>query len=251
MKMQLKSVVAAACLWLAACANAADIARLQNGFSIRHETRKTMGDTTRLYLDASRKSFVDVRSADIAAIEHEPEVAHTLPSSSPVVTLHDTVTAASSNSGLDPDLIDSIIKAESNFDPHAVSRKGARGLMQLMPATATQLGVKDSFDPQANVEAGSRYLRELLLQYNRDLAKALAAYNAGAAPVDRYHGVPPYHETYSYVARIIADFNRKKLAERAALKTAERSRSSSSATKANPAAHPSSMPEDATQSKTE
>jgi soluble lytic murein transglycosylase-like protein len=86
--------------------------------------------------------------------------------------------------------------------------------MQLMPATASKLGVKDTFDPADNVDGGVRYLRELLLQYHGDVAKTLAAYNAGPQRVQQYKGVPPYRETHAYVARIIKDFNRKKLAER-------------------------------------
>src|SRR5947209_2855034 len=203
-------------------ARASDVAQLQNGFTIRHERREIIGNTTRLYLDAaSSPSYVDVPTVDIVSIDHEADAVSpvTTPTTAkaPSTEVHAAVTAASGASGLDPDLIDSVIKAESNFNSHAVSRKGARGLMQLMPSTAQQLGVKDSFDPGANVDAGARYLRDLLQQYNRDLAKALAAYNAGAGRVDRYHGVPPYHETYAYVSRVIADFNRKKLAERAAL----------------------------------
>ena len=115
-----------------------------------------------------------------------------------------------------------MIHAESGFNPRAVSPKGAQGLMQLMPRTASQLGVADAFDPGANVEGGTRYLRELLERYNFDLVKALAAYNAGPQRVEQYHGVPPYYETQAYVARIVRDFNRKKLAERktASLKAA-------------------------------
>jgi soluble lytic murein transglycosylase-like protein len=86
-------------------------------------------------------------------------------------------------------------------------------LMQLMPATANLLGVKNSFDPAENVGGGVLYLRELLLRYNGDAAKALAAYNAGPQPVQKYHGVPPYRETHAYVARVITDYNRKKLAQ--------------------------------------
>jgi len=88
--------------------------------------------------------------------------------------------------------------------------------MQLMPQTATQLGVQNAFDPKANVEAGTRYLRELLERYNFDLIKALAAYNAGPQRIDQYHGVPPYYETKAYVARIVRDFNKKKLAAKSA-----------------------------------
>ena len=86
--------------------------------------------------------------------------------------------------------------------------------MQLMPQTATNLGVSNSFDPNQNVEGGTRYLRELLERYNYDLIKALAAYNAGPQRVEQYRGVPPYYETRAYVARIIRDYNRKKLAEK-------------------------------------
>ena len=86
--------------------------------------------------------------------------------------------------------------------------------MQLMPGTASQLGVKDSFDPADNVDGGVRYLRQLLLLYNNDMVKALAAYNAGPQRVQQYKGVPPYSETRAYVARVIKDYNRKKLAER-------------------------------------
>jgi soluble lytic murein transglycosylase-like protein len=114
---------------------------------------------------------------------------------------------------LDPDFVASVIKAESNFNPHAVSRKGARGLMQLMPQTASQLGVKDAFDPKANVEAGTAHLNALLEQYHDDPVKALAAYNAGAHRVQQYHGVPPYRETRAYVAAIVRDFNAKKRAQ--------------------------------------
>ena len=107
-----------------------------------------------------------------------------------------------------------MIRAESGNNPRAVSRKGAQGLMQLMPQTASNLGVKNSFDPAENVDGGVRYLRELLLQYNGDAAKALAAYNAGPQRVQQYNGVPPYRETHAYVARVITDYNRKKLADR-------------------------------------
>lgn len=118
--------------------------------------------------------------------------------------------------GVDADLVEAVIRAESAFNPRAVSNKGAQGLMQLMPQTASKLGVPNAFDPQANVDGGTRYLRELLEKYNFDLIKALAAYNAGPQRVDQYHGVPPYRETRHYVASIVRDFNRKKLAQQKA-----------------------------------
>jgi soluble lytic murein transglycosylase-like protein len=134
--------------------------------------------------------------------------------------LEQMISSASGHERIDPDFIHSVIHAESDFNPRALSPKGAQGLMQLMPGTATDLGVKDAFDPQSNVEAGTRYLRELLERYHFDVRKALAAYNAGPLRVDRYNGVPPYYETQAYIARIIRDFNRKKLAEQKAARVA-------------------------------
>jgi soluble lytic murein transglycosylase-like protein len=128
--------------------------------------------------------------------------------------LDEIINSISGRHHIDPDFINSVIHAESGFNQHAVSRKGAQGLMQLMPQTADQLGVADAFNPGDNVEGGTRYLRELLERYNFDAVKALAAYNAGPARVEQYGGVPPYAETRAYVARIVRDFNRKKLAEK-------------------------------------
>jgi soluble lytic murein transglycosylase-like protein len=116
---------------------------------------------------------------------------------------------------LDVDLLASLVKAESGGNARAVSRTGARGLMQLMPSTAAGLGVADSFAPQQNVRGGSAYLDALLTRYHDNMALALAAYNAGPAAVDRYRGIPPYHETRAYVARVIHEFNRRVLARQA------------------------------------
>src|SRR5438046_637524 len=103
-------------------------------------------------------------------------------------------------------LIAAVIKAESNFNPRAVSKKGARGLMQLMPSTAALLGVRDAFDPRDNVDGGVRHLRVLINQYAGDVRLALAAYNAGSEAVDRARGVPPYRETQGYVTRVLTLF---------------------------------------------
>ena len=192
----------------------ADIAVLRNGFSIRHERREIAGSVTRLYLGADTNGYVDVPTADIESFEQDISAPAATPRSQSV---NDVINAASGRYHLDPDLINSVIHAESGFNPRAVSPKGAQGLMQLMPRTASRLGVANSFDPGDNLEGGTRYLRELLERYNFDLIKALAAYNAGPGRVEQYHGVPPYYETQAYVARIIRDFNRKKLAERKAI----------------------------------
>ena len=121
---------------------------------------------------------------------------------------------------LDVDLLASLVKAESGGDTRAVSRAGAQGLMQLMPATAKDMGVADSFKADENLRGGSAYLDALLTRYHDNLALALAAYNAGPEAVAKYNGIPPYHETRAYVARVIHEFNRRVLAREAEAKRA-------------------------------
>jgi len=229
--------------------SAFDSAVLRNGFSIRHERRQVLGTITRLYVDGDDSSFVDVPTVEIdhfeavpvEAVPHEPgsedagknEAALHLRVQTPAenvgraLDLNELVKAASGAYRLDPDLVNSVIRAESGFNVRAVSPKGAQGLMQLMPQTASQLGVQNAFDPQANVEGGTRYLRELLERYDFDLIKALAAYNAGPQRVEQYGGVPPYYETKAYVARIVRDFNKKKLAATTATQPAPQKTSGS------------------------
>jgi hypothetical protein len=216
---------------------AGEVAVLKNGFSIKHERREVVGDVTRLYMNKEGSSFVDVPTSEIEHFEAAPDDPTTVTQvptvtsrpvsppevvapggfpGRPVINLNQVVNEASGRYRLDPDLVNSVIKAESDFNAHAVSPKGARGLMQLMPGTASQLGVPNAFDPQANVEGGTKYLRELLEKYNFDIVKALAAYNAGPQTVERFGGVPPYYETKAYVARIVRDFNKKKAAQQKA-----------------------------------
>jgi soluble lytic murein transglycosylase-like protein len=221
---------------------ASEVAVLKNGFSIRHERREVVGDVTRLYVNADGSSYVDIPTAQIEHFEAAPElpVSEIAPfvknakggaaashaasggtsyspvaagNGRPVRDLSQVVNEASGRYRLDPDLVNSVIKAESGFNVRAVSPKGAQGLMQLMPGTASQLGVPNAFDARANVDGGARYLRELLERYNFDMVKALAAYNAGPQRVEQFGGVPPYHETRAYVARIVRDFNKKKVAQ--------------------------------------
>jgi soluble lytic murein transglycosylase-like protein len=155
--------------------------------------------------------------------------------------LTDVINGAGERHQIDPDFINSVIRAESGFHQSAVSKKGAQGLMQLMPGTASHLGVTNAFDAKSNVEGGTTYLRQLLEKYNFDVPKALAAYNAGPARVDKYRGVPPYYETQAYISRIIRDFNRRKIAENPALakkaKSPARSAPSSSQSKTAAAQH--------------
>jgi soluble lytic murein transglycosylase-like protein len=191
---------------------AAEMANLRNGFSIRHESRENRGETTRLYV--SGDGYVDVATADIESFAPAPpEPTSSGAAAATAQNLTDIIGSASANSHIDADFIASVIREESGNNPRAVSPKGAQGLMQLMPQTAKTLGVKNSLNPGENVDGGVRYLRELLLQYNGDAAKALAAYNAGPQRVQQYKGVPPYAETHAYVARVIRDYNRKKAAE--------------------------------------
>ncbi len=108
---------------------------------------------------------------------------------------------------IDAQLVRAIITVESNFNPWAISRAGAQGLMQLMPATAAHYGVTDPFDPKANIEGGMRLLKDLWRRYRGDIRRVLAAYNAGDRAVKRYGGIPPYPETQRYVARVLALYN--------------------------------------------
>jgi soluble lytic murein transglycosylase-like protein len=110
---------------------------------------------------------------------------------------------ASQRYSVDYHLVRAVIKAESNFNPNAVSRAGARGLMQLMPQTASLLQVNDSFHPEDNIDGGVRYLRYLLNVYNDNVSLALAAYNAGEKAVFNYRGIPPYPETQTYIQRVL------------------------------------------------
>ncbi len=224
----------------------AEVAVLRNGFSIRFDRKVQSGETTRLYMSGG---FIDIATTEIASFEPDdtpdvpaPSVAQS--PTQPAVTslpgpvqvmpvaanspapisfdLDQLVRDSSTRHRLDPDFVNSVIKAESNFQNRAVSRKGAQGLMQLMPGTAAKLGVTNPFDPKANVEGGTRYLSQLLDLYHDDPIKALAAYNAGAHRVEQYHGVPPYRETRTYVAKIVRDFNAKKRAQMKAAAPATR-----------------------------
>jgi hypothetical protein len=214
--MRLAAKFAGLVLLLAGAAWAGQVAVLNNGFTIRHDHHAVLNQTTRLYFTPGNDSYVDVPTAEIVRFDQDTRPVRPAdpPPGHPDVSA--AVRAASARHQLDSDFITSVIHAESGFNPHAVSPKGAQGLMQLMPGTASKLGVENPFDPVANVNGGTEYLRELLDYYHGDVAKTLAAYNAGPQRVAQYHGVPPYRETHAYVARVIREFNRKKLAEQRA-----------------------------------
>ena len=120
------------------------------------------------------------------------------------------ITDASKKYGLEAPLIKAVIKAESDFDPNAVSHKGARGLMQIMPMNYRLLNVENPFDPHQSIHGGARYLRDMMDRYNGKLVLSLAAYNAGPGAVDRHGGVPPYQETEEYIERVMRYYHRYK-----------------------------------------
>ena len=193
-----------------AMAHAAEHVTLKNGFDLFCDHREPDGDKVRLYTDANGSSFLEVDATDIVADEHVdlPKPAAT---QSPRPAAVVSAVPAGPEKLSDADLLASVVRQESGGHARAVSRAGAQGLMQLMPGTASDLGVSNSFAPTENIQGGTAYLNELLKKYNDNLPLALAAYNAGPAAVDRYHGIPPYRETRAYVARVIREYNRRYL----------------------------------------
>ncbi len=235
-------VAMAAVASLGTCADAAERITLRNGFEIRCDHHAPAEDRVRLYLSAGEDNYIEFQPEQIVTVETVPDLPPALKSelassasgsnSAPnsatdarlsPADLHEMLTKAGQEHNLDVDLLASLVKAESGGNARAVSRAGARGLMQLMPGTAKTLGVEDSFKPDQNVRGGSSYLDGLLTRYHDNMALALAAYNAGPAAVDRYHGIPPYHETQAYVARVIHEFNRRVLAREAQARQARAS----------------------------
>ena len=231
MKFQQKLALIGAAALVAGCAtmaHAAERVYLHTGSSLVCDHQQNLNGQVRLFLTPSDENYLDVAAGEIMRTESIPnETVSTLQSSAqppvwqpvrqapavPQPDLSRLLDRAGAKHHLDPDLLASVIHAESGGHPHAVSRAGAQGLMQLMPATAANLGVRNSFAAEQNIAGGTTYLDALLMYYHENIALALAAYNAGPAAVDRYHGIPPYAETRRYVERVIHDFNQRKLRE--------------------------------------
>lgn len=196
-------------LTLAACSagSRADYFVLRSGARLNVTAYQLVGERYRIALNGGS---AEIAASEVVAIEPEEIFvpAPKLPlAQSPYGEL---IRTAAAKYKVDEDLIFSVIVAESNFNPKAISRRGARGLMQLLPAVAIRLGVKDIFDPGQNIDAGTRYLGELMSRYQGDLALTLAAYNAGPGAVQRYGRVPPYNETISYVRAIRKTYAQRK-----------------------------------------
>jgi soluble lytic murein transglycosylase-like protein len=209
------NTVAVAALTFCPAAHAAEHITLTNGFEFDCARRETAGGRVRLYLTAGNNAlgFLEVASTAILRAETlaEPITPTVVPNTAAsAANVPELLAQAGQRHRIDADLLASVVQAESGGHARAVSRTGARGLMQLMPATAAQLGVADSFQPSQNIAGGAAYLDQLLTLYHDNIAVALAAYNAGPAAVNRYHGIPPYRETQLYVARVITEFNRRK-----------------------------------------
>jgi soluble lytic murein transglycosylase-like protein len=209
---------------LAMPAFAGEYAILSSGLRLHIDRHETQGDTVRLF---TKEGFSEIPASSVAGFEQEDyvppapvvsnvvsnapspaetpvaSVAKTAPPADPKILVHD----AAVHYGLPPKFVESVARIESAMRTDAVSPKGALGVMQLMPATARSLNA-DPTDPTQNIEAGTRLLRELLIKYNNDAIKALAAYNAGEGAVDRYQGLPPYSETQTYVDKVIKNYQK-------------------------------------------
>jgi soluble lytic murein transglycosylase-like protein len=215
----------ASIVFLAVPAFAGEYAILSSGLRLHIDRHETQDGTVRLF---TKEGFSEVPASSVAAFEQEDyvppavvanvapvvpaasraetavaSVAKPAPPADPKTLVHD----AAVHYGLPPKFVESVARIESAMRSDAVSPKGALGVMQLMPATARALNA-DPTDPAQNIEAGTRLLRDLLIKYNNDAIKALAAYNAGEGAVDRYQGLPPYSETQNYVDKVIKNYEK-------------------------------------------
>ncbi len=219
-----RAAAALALLAALAAPAGAELVVFEDGGWLKVDSYEVRGDRVRIGLEGGGAMTVDlarverviddevIRPAEVAAAEAAPAPAagpewrFAAGGAAPATPFSAEIFQAAERHGLDPALVAAVVRAESAFDPRAVSHKGARGLMQLMPATASRFGLSfaEIHDPAKNLDAGARYLAWLIERFGGDVLRALAAYNAGEGTVDRYGGVPPYRETRNYVKRIYA-----------------------------------------------
>ena len=195
---------------------AGETAVLATGYRMHVDRHETEDSVVRLYANDGVTEFA---ASQISRFEpDDPELEAVVIPLSVLPSVDEMVARAANRNGLPEDFVRSVVAVESGFHADAVSRKGAIGLMQLMPETAREYGA-DPNDPGQNVEAGTQYLRDLLWKYRNDphqVSRALAAYNAGPGAVERYHGIPPYRETMAYVERVLRKYAKEtKASERA------------------------------------
>ncbi len=186
---------------------AGDVVVLASGFRMEADRIERGDGVVRLVIG---EGSVELPAGLVKRIESEsePAPADSTPQKPLVRTdLAALIDEAADRYGVPAEILHSVAAVESGYDPQAVSPKGAVGVMQLMPSTASELGA-DPADPAENIDAGARYLRDLLLKYDGGLYRTLAAYNAGPGAVDRYHGVPPYRETLSYIEKVLQHYRR-------------------------------------------
>ena len=185
----------------------ADYFVLRSGARMNVNAYQLLGERYRIQINGGS---AEIAACEVVAIE--PEEIFVAAPRTPLVQAPygQLIQTAAEKYRVDADLVYSVIAAESNFNPNAVSRRGARGLMQLLPSTATRLGVKDIYDPAQNIDAGTRYLHELLALYQGDLVLTVAAYNAGPGALQKYGRVPPYRETQSYIRAIRKTYAQRK-----------------------------------------
>lgn len=205
--------VAAVLTTTLACAGIATSARaeyivLRSGQRLHVSGYQLLDGKYRLQIEGG---VAEMQVEEVVAIEPEEVFVSNPPAVAAVKgPFRDLIEAAASRYNVDAELIASVIAAESNFEPKAVSRRNARGLMQLLPTTAARFGVRNIFDPAENIDAGTHYLSDLLVLYKNNLALTLAAYNAGPLRVQKYGRVPPYAETQLYVRKVRTAYAKRK-----------------------------------------
>ena len=203
MKRKTKSILACAALVYSLCLPhlcEADIYQYTDDSGVIHFSNVSVGTGKKYKKIKSTDAPVRTRSSSPRPDSHSPAP---LTTANKPDAYDDIINTACDRHGIDPSLVHALVKVESNFNPDALSRKGAMGLMQLMPQTALEMNVRNTFSPYENIDGGVKYLRYLIDRYEGNLSLALAAYNSGETAVKKWGTVPPYRETQNYVQRIM------------------------------------------------